>query len=154
MSEPFIFSSVTPVAGLPLLVPGQAQKEFFLNQAFSILDALCPQAVIASQSAPPSVVADSACFRITSPASEDWAGKEDHLAIGIGGDWHFVGPREGMHLFDSDAGHWLVFRSGWRAAAAPVITQGGSVIDTEARTALAQLIGALHHLGVLATPTV
>jgi hypothetical protein len=154
MSEPFIFSSTTPTARLPLLVPGQAQKEFFLNQALSILDALCPQAVVASQGAPPAAIADSACFRVTSPASEGWAGNEDHLAIGIGGDWHFVASREGMQVFDADAGHWLVFRSGWRAAVAPVIAEGGSLIDTEARAALAQLIEALHHLGILATPTV
>jgi hypothetical protein len=154
MSEPFIFSSTTPVASLPLLVPGQAQKEFYLNQALSILDALCPQAVVASQGAPPAAIADSACFRITSPASADWAGNEDHLAIGIGGDWHFVAPREGMQVFDADAGHWLVFRSGWRAAVAPVIAEGGSVIDAAARTALAELIEDLRNIGILAAATV
>ena len=132
--------------------PGQAQKEFFLNQALSILDALYPKAVLASQSAPPAVVAESACFRVTSPAIAAWAGNEDHIAVGIGGDWHFVAPREGMQVFDCDSGHWLVFRSGWRNAAAPVISAGGSVIDTEARAALTQLIGVLRHLGILATP--
>jgi len=152
MLEPVIFSSITPVAGLPLLVPGQAQKEFFLNQALSILDALCPQAVVASQNSPPAVVPDSACFRVMSPAIGAWAGKEDHLAVGVGGDWHFVAPREGMQVFDGDAGHWLVFRSGWRTALAPTISEGGSVIDTEARTALVQLIEVLRHLGILATP--
>jgi len=153
MPEPVIFSSTTPVAGLPLLVPGQAQKEFFINQALSILDALCPQAVVASQNAPPAVVPDSACFRVTSPAIAAWAGKEDHLAVGIGGDWHFMAPRDVMQVFDSDAGHWMLFRSGWRTAVAPVISAGGSVIDTEGRAALIQLIEVLRHLGILAAPT-
>ena len=153
MSEPLIFSSTTPVARLPLLIPGQAQKEFFLNQALSILDALSPQAVVASQGAPPAAIADSECFRITSPASEGWAGKEDHLAIRIDSDWHFVAPREGMQVFDADAGHWLVFRSGWLAAVAPVIAEGGSVIDAEARAALAQLIEDLRNIGILAAAT-
>jgi hypothetical protein len=153
MSELVIFSSTTPVAGLPLLVPGQAQKEFFLNQALSILDALYPQSVVASQNAPPAALNDSACFRVISPAIEAWLGHEDDIAIGIGGDWHFVAPREGMQVFDTEAGHWLVFRSGWQSAAAPTIVAGGSTIDTEARTALAQLIEALNHLGILATPS-
>lgn len=154
MSDLVIFSSTTPVAGLPLLVPGQAQKEFFLNQALSILDALHPQAVVASQSAPPAAVEEGACFRVTSPATAAWAGYDDHIALGIGGDWHFVAPRDGMQTFDSAAGHWLVFQSGWRHAAAPVIAEGGAIIDTEARAALSQLIGMLRHLGVLAAPTV
>lgn len=153
MSELVIFSSTTPVAGLPLLVPGQAQKEFFLNQALFVLDALHPNAVAASQSAPPAAIEDSACFRVTSPAIQDWEGHEDNIAVGIGGDWHFVAPREGMHVFDCEAGQWLVFRSGWRSAAGPVLAASGSIIDTEARTALAQLIEALRHIGILATPT-
>lgn len=152
MSELVIFSSTTPVVGLPLLVPGQAQKEFFLNQALSILDALQPQAVAASQSVPPSAVEDSACFRVTSPAVQEWAGHENSIAVGIGGDWHFVAPCEGMQVFDCEAGQWLVFRSEWRGAAAPVLPASGSIIDTEARTALTQLIEALRDLGILATP--
>lgn len=154
MPEPFIFTSTTPVTGLPLLVPGQAQKEISLNQALSILDALYPRAVVASNSAPPEAVTDSACYRVTSPAVGTWAGKEGRLAVGIGGDWHFVAPREGMQVFDCEAGHWLVFRSGWQSATAPAISDGGTVIDTEVRTALHQLIEALSHLGVLATSPV
>lgn len=153
MSDLVIFSSTTPVAGLPLLVPGQAQKEVFLNQALSILDALYPQAVVASQSAPPAANEDSACFRVTSPASGVWTGHDDHIAVGIGGDWHFLAPHDGMQVFDRAAGYLLVFRSGWRHAAAPTISEGGAIIDIEARAALAQLIGVLRHIGVLAAPT-
>jgi hypothetical protein len=58
-----------------------------------------------------------------------------------------------MKVLDAEAGHWLVFRSGWQSAAAPIMAAGGLTIDTEARTALAQLIEALNHLGILATPS-
>jgi hypothetical protein len=37
---------------------------------------------------------------------------------------------------------------------APVIAEGGSVIDAEARTALAQLIEDLRNIGILAAATV
>ena len=53
MSDPIAFPSTTPSIGLPLLIPGQAQKEFFVNQALCLLDALHMRAVTASQPAPP-----------------------------------------------------------------------------------------------------
>jgi hypothetical protein len=153
MSDLIIFSSTTPVAGLPLLVPGQAQKEFFLNQALGILDALHARAVAASRSAPPAAVEEGICYRVTSPAIDTWVGYDDSIAVGIGGDWHFVAPREGMQVFDREAGHWLAYRSGWRNAVAPVMSASGSAIDSEARAALTQLIEVLSNLGILAAPS-
>lgn len=40
MSDPVTFPSSTPAIGLPYLVAGQAQKEFFVNQSLCLLDAL------------------------------------------------------------------------------------------------------------------
>jgi hypothetical protein len=149
MSDPIAFPSATPAIGLPLLVAGQAQKEFFVNQALCILDALYVRAVKASQSAPPATAIAGDCFRVTSPASQAWAGREDHIAVLIGGAWHFIGAREGMHMFDQTAGHTLVFGTQWERARAPTLPTGGTVVDSQARTAIQSLIQSLQAIGIL-----
>lgn len=149
MSNPITFSSATPNTGLPLLIAGQAQKEFFVNQALSVLDALQPQAVNASQPLPPLDADEGDCFRVTAPAVQAWDGCEDHLAIRIGGGWHFVSPRSGMHVFDRTANQTLFFLSGWQIATTPIIPATGTVIDVEARTAIDQVIAALRDIGIL-----
>lgn len=152
MSEPIAFPAGTPNAGLPLLFAGQAQKEFFVNHSLAILDALAPRAVAATLGAPPALPQDGACYLVAPSASGDWSARADHLALAIGGSWHFVAPAEGMLMFDRDAGHWLCFRDGWHSAGAPAAPSGGSVIDTEARVALAQLVESLQTLGLIPAP--
>lgn len=129
---------------------GQAQKEFFINQAFAILDAHSQGAVLASVNEPPPSFSDGDCYRVTAPADGAWLLHADHVAISIGGAWHFVAPAEGAQLFDRAAGQWLFFRSGWQAAGVPELPEGGTVIDVEARSALLQLIASLQAIGVLA----
>lgn len=150
MSNPLNFSSTTQNIGLPLLIAGQAQKEFFVNQALDILDTLHPHAVVASQAAPPQSAVDGDCFRVTAPATQAWEGCESHLAVRVSGDWHFVPPREGMRLYDLAAGHSLFFRTAWQAAATPIVPASGATIDAEARSAIRELIAALRNLGVFA----
>ena len=149
MSDTIAFPNSTPALGLPLLIAGQAQKEFFVNQALCLLDALQARAVAASLNAPPASPAEGACYRVSTPAAAAWSGQDDHLAVLIGGDWHFIAPREGMHVFDQDAGHQLVFRTGWTLAPAPAAPSGGAMVDTEARAAIDALIQSLQALGVL-----
>ncbi len=151
MTEPMSFPATTPNAGLPLLFAGQAQKEFFVNQALAILDALAPGAVVATLSAPPAAPSEGACYRVAGPSSGEWDMKEEQLAVHIGGSWHFVAPAEGMALYDRAAGHWLCFRSGWQNAPAPVLPAGGSVVDTEARAALALLVQSLQAIGLVSS---
>lgn len=149
MPQSAIFSSSTPNINLPLLSPGQAQKEFFINQALGILDALHGNTVNASQPTPPETAAEGACFRVTDPAAAAWTGYEDHIAIRIGEDWHFVAPREGMRLFDSGADQILFFKTGWHFAEAPAVPSTGAVIDSEARATLNQLVQVLRDIAIL-----
>jgi Protein of unknown function (DUF2793) len=151
MADPIAFPSTTPTLGLPLLIAGQAQKEFFVNQALSMLDAFSQHSVVASLAAPPTSTTAGAGFRVTAPASGAWQGHEDTIALWIGGDWHFIAPRTGLQIFDAEAGHTLVFRSGWQQATAPAAPSGGLVIDVEARASLAALIQALVGVGLLAS---
>ncbi len=150
MPDPISFPSTTPVAGLPLLIAGQAQKEFFVNQALCLLDALHARAVTASQPSPPPGASDSDCYRITAPATGAWAGREDSIAVLIAGGWHFIAPVSGMALFDRSSDCLLVFRSGWKRAQAPALPTGGTVVDVEARAAIVTLVQALRAIGVLA----
>jgi len=150
MTSPIIFGPTTPGVGLPLLIPGQAQKEFFINQALGILDAMLPSIVLASQSAPPSSANNGDCYRVTAMGAQAWEGCDDHIAVRIGDDWHFIPPQEGMRIFDAEAGYLLVFRAAWQRADAPTPPVSGAVIDAEARATLEQLIQALRSVGILA----
>lgn len=152
MSDPIAFSAATPALALPLLFAGQAQKEFFVNEAFCVLDALHTRSLAASQAAPPAAAAEGACYRVIAPASGAWAGREDSLAILIGGSWRFLAPVEGLLMFDRAADRMVIYRSQWHAAQSVQLPVGGTVIDTEARAAVAALMTALQVMGVLAVP--
>ena len=149
MPAPYDFPSATPLQGLPLLFAGQAQKEFFVNQALSLIDALLQHSVVSSLDAPPTTVSDGESFRVIAPASAEWVGEEDSLAVRIGGAWHFVRPNAGMMIFDQHAGQYLVFTTQWEAASSPAAPSGGSVIDVEARATITHLIQELERLGFL-----
>jgi hypothetical protein len=153
MSDPYVFPGSTPALGLPLLIAGQAQKEFFVNEALSLLDALHARAVIASQPAPPASPAEGACYRVTTPATGAWAGEEERIAVRVAGTWHFISPTDGMLVYDRAATAFVIYQSQWQAAAVVAEPSGGTVVDVQARSTLAALIAALMTMGVLAAPT-
>lgn len=149
MPAPIDFPNSTNVLGLPLLFTGQAQKEFFVNQAFAMIDALLHRTVVGSGDAPPVDAVDGNVYRVTALASGAWAGKEDALAVQIAGYWHFVAPLEGMCVFDRSSGQRLIFRNQWEAANAPTEPSGGAVVDTEARAAINALLNELSRVGII-----
>lgn len=149
MTQSISFPSTTPKLSLPLLFPGQAQKEVFLNQAFAMVDALLPRTVAASLNSPPANPAEGACYRVAQAAAGEWAGHDDSIAMRIGGAWQFVVPVEGLTLYDVEAGSVLVYNNQWLFAETPAAPQGGNVIDLEVRQSLADLFNALETLGIL-----
>lgn len=152
MSDPIAFPAVTSALALPLLIAGQAQKEFFVNEALCLLDALHARAVIASQPAPPTTASEGACYRVTAPASGAWAEREDSLAVLIGGAWRFLAPAEGLLVFDRATNCMIIYRSQWQPAQSVAQPAGGATVDAEARAAVTALLTALQVMGVLATP--
>ena len=144
------YSAITPRLGLPLLYVGQAQKEFFVNQSLSVIDALIGQSVAAGLAEPPADPQPGDCYRVLAPAAGAWAGRENQLAIAIGGDWHFVVPRQGSLIFDRALGQFVLFDGDWQLASLPLTASGGTVVDIEARALLAQVIDALVKLGLVA----
>lgn len=129
---------------------GQAQKEFFINQALAVVDALLQRGVSGSFAAPPTEAIEGQCFRVSANATGDWVGRSDDLAVHLGGAWHFVSPQEGMTIFDRGAGALLHFNAGWQVASEPTVPSSGTTIDTEVRIALSELIEALRNIGIFA----
>jgi hypothetical protein len=144
------YSSTTPHLGLPLLFVGQAQKEFFVNQSLSVIDALLGRSVVAALATPPPSAQDGDCYRIAALATGAWSGRENQLAIAIGGDWHFIVPAIGSLLFDQALGQFIQFDGAWQATSVPPSAVGGATVDMEARALLAQVIDAIAKLGLVA----
>ena len=89
MTDPIALDARTTRHSLPLLYPGQAQKEIFVNEALARLDALAQPVVLASRSAPPVSHEAGDTFLIVGPASDPWSGREDSLAISQGTHWMY-----------------------------------------------------------------
>ncbi|MEM8724610.1 MAG: DUF2793 domain-containing protein, partial [Pseudomonadota bacterium] len=149
MPEPITFPTATHLFKLPLLFAGQAQKEFFVNQSLVLIDALLQHGIKATLGSPPTEPVEGDIYLVGESPTGEWQNNEASITIWVGGDWHFIAPVEGMHLFDRDAGSFLVYRSGWIAVSAPEQPQGGAVVDTEARSAIAELTQTLLDLGSL-----
>ncbi|XUU61651.1 DUF2793 domain-containing protein [Erythrobacter sp. HA6-11] len=149
MTDTITFSAKTPKLGLPNLFAGQAQKEFFFNEALGIIDGFWQIAIEGSSAAPPSTSAEGECWIVGASASGEWEGKERNLALRTPAGWNFVQPHAGMLVFDKSAGKFSRYDSEWNGANSIDVPQGGGVVDAEARTAIEELVAALRVLGVL-----
>ena len=162
--------SSTPRLALPFITPGQAQKELFHNEALQALDIVVAAAVEAGPSeTPPQSPMAGNCYLVGSQPVGSWSGKAHCIAAFTGGGWRFADPVEGLSAYLKPDGVWLVYRAGgWElgvvrgsslvlgnqqvvgarqpAIAAP--TSGGTV-DTEARTAIGNILGALRLHGLI-----
>lgn len=163
-------SDATPRFGLPFILPGQAQKELFHNEALTAADALLHPSVESSAlAAPPADPQTGQSWLVGASAQGAWAGKDRHLATWSVGGWRFAAPLEGMQVWDKGASlrrTWL--GSAWsngdlqgsrvmigglqvvgeRQSAVPS-PSGGTIIDAEARGAVAGLIVALRSHGLI-----
>ena len=141
----------TPRFALPLLAVAQAQKEVTHNEALTLLDALVHAAVEGGPlAAPPAGPVDGQCWIVGAAPTGAWTGQENAIAIRSGGGWRFAPPREGMRATRLTDGAQLRFDGDlWAAPATVAVPSGGSIIDSEARTALATLILHLAAQGLL-----
>jgi hypothetical protein len=148
MSDPFLFDTVSPRYGLPLLFAGQAQKEAFVNEAHALADALLHCAIEGEASDPPDAPENGTSWLVASPATGAWAGSEGKLACRQSGNWIFIVPRDGMRVLDRSTGQDRRYLGGWKIAEEAVEPIGGSTVDAEARAAISQLIAALKVAGI------
>src|SRR3569623_1509159 len=157
---------------LPLLQPGQAQKEMFHNAAIAGLDLVAqPGVVAAGVDTPPIALEVGQCWIVGSAPTGDWDGQANTLA-GWGADgWRFGAPFEGMAEWV--IGDALVARfrdGGWAigtetatvlkldgdqvvGARQPAIAEpsGGATIAAESRATLASILAALRTHGLIGT---
>lgn len=160
----------TPRLALPLLEPGQAQKEMFHNEALALLDIAVQASADGPLDAPPADPQPGDCWIVGAAPSGEWAGRARCVAGWTPGGWRFVVPRDGMRLWLGPARGFALFAGGeWRfgeahgklivegqqvvgirGAAIPE-PAGGMVVDGEARTAIVALLEALRSHGLIAS---
>jgi hypothetical protein len=155
---------------LPYILPGQAQKEAFHNEALTLVDAALHAAIEADpEPDPPADPAPGQGWIVGADASGAWAGKEDALAVWTAGGWRFVAPLPGMLVWNKAASlwhHWsgTAWSDGSLPAAALTIggeqivgprladvpsPSGGTTIDAEARAAIDAVIATLRSHGLI-----
>lgn len=149
MTDPFVFDTTSPRYGLPLLFPGQSQKEVFVNEAHALTDAMLHCAVEGESSSPPATPVEGENWIVGTAADGEWSGQDGDIACRQAGNWIFVSPRSGMRVFDRASGQIILFETSWARPAAPGLPTGGTTIDAEARMAISELIDALRACGVL-----
>ena len=163
-------SDETPRFELPFILPGQAQKELYHNEALARVDALLHSAVEgAPLGQPPVQPEEGQCWIVAAGAAEAWSGKDHRLAAWSGGGWRFIVPRPGMRLWNKAAGYWVHWDGvSWSSGELPVARlqvngqqvvagrqppilspSGGTTIDVEARLALGQVIATLMSHGLI-----
>lgn len=148
MPDP-LFESRTARLDFPLLFAGQTQKEGFVNEMAARIDALLHGAIESELAAPPASPLDGQCWLVATGATGDWLGQSGRIAARQGGNWLFFDPRDGMKLLDRSSGQEIRFHGSWQIAARPTAPSGGTTIDSEARNAIAALLGALTTAGII-----
>lgn len=165
-------TDTTPRLALPLLQPGQAQKDVFHNEALSLLDAIVDAvAETIGDAAPPASPAVGAAWIVGAVPSGAWAGHALELACWTEGGWRFAAPPEGALVWVRAAATyarrapaaWLtgdlplsrvtvggvqVLGAREPAIAAPA---GGTAPDAEARAVIGAILTALRNHGLIAT---
>lgn len=157
---------------LPHILPGQAQKELYHNEALAILDgALHAAAESFGEDVPPGNPDVGQSWIVGSAPTGDWAGEDGTLAVWTAGGWRFVTPVEGMTVWLRDGGifaRWT--EAGWvegeiagsvlRLGDNQVVGErlpaiadpsGGGMVDAEARAAIAAILTALRTHGLVET---
>ena len=148
MSEPITFTSETGRFALPLLFSGQAQKEFYVNEALTRIDTLMHPAIEGARTTPPVAPSDGEVWLVAPGGQGDWQGKDDHLATASGSGWHFTSPQTGMRAFDESGSTFLHYDGSWSQPAIVAHPTGGSTLDSEARAAIDAIISGLIDAGI------
>lgn len=148
MTDIITFTDATPRFALPMLRPGQSQKEFFVNHAFALADMLLHCSVIGEVAAPPPSPADGDCWLVAQGASGEWSGHDGAIAGWQAGRWVYTPAQDGMRIHDRSTGQILLFSQAWERPQAPGMPIGGATIDIEMRAAFGHLLAALATAGI------
>lgn len=163
-------SEATARHTLPLIQPGQAQKEVSHNEALALLDLLAHPAVAAvGVVTPPADPEPGQCWVVGANPSGAWSGHAHALAGWTGGGWRFAAPTPGLTVWaGGDAGFARWDGAAWVAGTLtgatlrlagqqvvgprrPAISDpaGGGTIDSEARATLTAVLAMLRGHGLI-----
>jgi hypothetical protein len=155
---------------LPFILPGQAQKEAYHNEALILLDAALHAAVEdGPASDPPGDPEIGQSWIVADDATGAWAGSDGSLATWTGGGWRLVAPVAGMMVWHKALGCWVYWTgTGWSDGSLPAAAiviggdqivgprlpdvpnpSGGTTIDAEARAAVDAVIATLRSHGLI-----
>lgn len=155
---------------LPLIQPGQAQKELTHNEALAAIDTLLhPLIETMTVAEPPAGALAGACWIVSGEGAGDWAGQGGAIAALTDGGWRFLPGTEGMTVWLRDArtearfheGAWTVgiaelraVRIGGQAvlgARQPAIAapDGGGTIDQQSRETIQAILETLRNHGLV-----
>lgn len=150
MAEPLNLTDKSIRLGLPFLFAGQAQKEFFVNEAFSIMDLLLHPAVAGVLGDAPDTALEGECWLVAENAGGNWNGRAGMIAVRQDGAWKFVGPISGMRLYDRGTSQTLLYSGRWYRPETPTLPEAGETVDQEARAAIETIIRAMRTAGLIA----
>lgn len=153
---------------LPHIMPGQAQKEAFHNEALTLIDAaLHPVAETLGDNVPPAAPQPGQCWIVGASPTGAWSGQAGKLAAWTDGGWRFVAPPEGMRVALRGTGLAAIrTASGWEQGVvrASSVAIGGvqvvgarqpaiasAVSGNEVRDALNAALAALRAHGLIAS---
>jgi hypothetical protein len=162
-------SEATKRLGLPFIMPGQAQKELYHNEALVRLDIALHACIEGERASPPTDPAEGECWLVGTGASGTWSDKERMIAGWTSGGWRFLAPVPGMAVRNRSSGLWLQWLGNeWSSGELAVTSltvggkkivgerqpavpspSGGTTIDEEARGAIAAITAALKSHGLI-----
>jgi hypothetical protein len=119
MPDPISFTSASARYGLPLLFAGQAQKEFFVNQAHALTDALLHPAIEGEVDDPPAAPQEGETWLIGTTPSGAGDGRAGWLACFQAGAWVFAEPRDGLRVLDRVTGRTSAIEGAGSARSRP-----------------------------------
>ncbi|WP_375382374.1 DUF2793 domain-containing protein [uncultured Sphingomonas sp.] len=163
-------TDTTARLALPLLQPGQAQKELFHDEALTLLDlAVQPVVEAVGLDTPPADPVPGQAWIVGTAPAGDWAGQPGALAGWTEGGWRFIAAIDGASVWSRadrcrarhDGGAWVVGEARVRhvsvggvpvlgaRAAAVSDPAGGATVDAEARGAVAGILAAMRAHGLI-----
>lgn len=157
---------------MPLIESGQVDKSTTHNEALAMADLTVCGAIDAFLTdTPPSNPTLGSSYVVGASPTGAWSGQALAFAGYTVGGWRFIAPFEGLRVIENASGELAIFRSGaWekgqlRAAkltvggmqvvgarlAAVTEPTGGTVVDAEARGAIAAILARLRQHGLIAS---
>jgi hypothetical protein len=155
---------------LPMLIAGQAQKEVWHNEALQLLDTIVAAAVEEPPTNdPPASPAPGNCYVVGPSPTGEWSGYAGYLAAFSDAGWRFAAPVDGLAALVKSTATVATYLGGsWDVGSmrgdaliiqgaqvvgpqAPAISAptGGTIVDTESRSVVDQILAALRQHGLI-----